>query len=72
MGALTGNQGQAKIQWVCGYLFTALISVGGCRCREMLIDDTSIWSYDDIGGLAGGRHTSDIGFSSVTCDMGIS
>ena len=24
------------------------------------------------GGLAGGRHTSDIGFSSVTCDTGIS
>ena len=38
----------------------------------MLIDDTSIWSYDHIGGLAGGSHTSDIGFALITCDVSIS
>ena len=35
----------------------ALISVGGCGYREMLIDDTSIWSSDDIRGAGRGQFT---------------
>ena len=44
-------------QCIHGYLFMALISVGGYGYREMLIDDTSIWSSDDTRGAGRGSFT---------------